>query len=115
MMHQCIIIAMALVCKPRLLIADEPTTTLGVTIQGQILDLVKELQAEARIAVLLVTQDMDVVTEIADRIMYHGEAIEAGATADVFSGGTRPSTKALLSAVPTLGHSSALGKPASEK
>lgn len=104
-MRQRVMIAMALACKPKLLIADEPTTALDVTIQGQILDLIKELQAEEAMAVLFITHDMGVVAEIADRtlVMYHGEAIEAAATVDVFKGGTQPYTKALLSAVPKLG------------
>ena len=104
-MRQRVMIAMALACKPKLLIADEPTTALDVTIQGQIIDLIKDLQAEEGMAVLFVTHDMGVVAEIADRtlVMYQGEAIEAGETADIFHGGKRPYTRALLAAVPRLG------------
>lgn len=112
-MRQRVMIAMALACRPKLLIADEPTTALDVTIQGQILDLIKELQAEERMAVLFITHDMGVVAEIADRtlVMYHGEAIETGATAEVFRDGAKPYTRALLSAVPKLGAMRGLTHP----
>jgi len=104
-MRQRVMIAMALASKPRLLIADEPTTALDVTIQGQILDLIKVLQEEEGMSVLFVTHDMGVVAEIADRtiVMYRGEAVETGATADIFHRGQHPYTRALLSAVPKLG------------
>jgi peptide/nickel transport system ATP-binding protein len=104
-MRQRVMIAMALASKPRLLIADEPTTALDVTIQGQILDLIKVLQQEEGMSVLFVTHDMGVVAEIADRtiVMYRGEAVETGATADIFHRGQHPYTRALLSAVPKLG------------
>nr|WP_205926124.1 ABC transporter ATP-binding protein [Rhizobium sp. P38BS-XIX] len=114
-MRQRVMIAMALACRPKLLIADEPTTALDVTIQGQILDLIKELQAEEQMAVLFITHDMGVVAEVADRtlVMYQGEAIEAGDTADIFHRGKRAYTQALLSAVPKLG--SMKGRPHPEK
>ncbi|MBN9245056.1 MAG: ABC transporter ATP-binding protein [Mesorhizobium sp.] len=104
-MRQRVMIAMALASRPRLLIADEPTTALDVTIQGQILDLIKVLQEEEGMSVLFITHDMGVVAEIADRtiVMYRGEAIETGATADIFRNGQKPYTRALLSAVPRLG------------
>ena len=104
-MRQRVMIAMALASRPRLLIADEPTTALDVTIQGQILDLIKMLQEEEGMSVLFITHDMGVVAEIADRIivMYRGEAIETGATEDIFRNGRQPYTRALLSAVPRLG------------
>ncbi|MCB5203560.1 ABC transporter ATP-binding protein [Neorhizobium sp. T786] len=104
-MRQRVMIAMALASKPRLLIADEPTTALDVTIQGQILDLIKTLQEEEGTSVLFITHDMGVVAEVADRtvVMYRGEQVETGATADIFHRGKHPYTRALLSAVPVLG------------
>jgi ABC-type glutathione transport system ATPase component len=104
-MRQRVMIAMALASRPKLLIADEPTTALDVTIQGQILDLIKVLQEEEGMAVLFITHDMGVVAEISDRtiVMYRGEAVESGPTADIFHRGKHPYTRALLSAVPRLG------------
>ena len=104
-MRQRVMIAMALATKPKLLIADEPTTALDVTIQGQILDLIKTLQEEEGTSVLFITHDMGVVAEIADRtvVMYQGEQVETGATTDIFHRGQHPYTRALLSAVPVLG------------
>ncbi|WP_132961217.1 ABC transporter ATP-binding protein, partial [Rhizobium sp. BK251] len=104
-MRQRVMIAMALASRPKLLIADEPTTALDVTIQGQILDLIKVLQEEEGMSVLFITHDMGVVAEIADRtiVMYRGEAVEAGDTADIFHRGKHPYTRALLAAVPRLG------------
>jgi peptide/nickel transport system ATP-binding protein len=104
-MRQRVMIAMALASRPKLLIADEPTTALDVTIQGQILDLIKVLQEEEGMSVLFITHDMGVVAEIADRtiVMYRGEAVETGTTDDIFRRGKHPYTRALLSAVPRLG------------
>jgi len=104
-MRQRVMIAMALASKPKLLIADEPTTALDVTIQGQILDLIKVLQEEEGMSVLFITHDMGVVAEIADRtiVMYRGEAVESGPTEEIFHHGKHPYTRALLSAVPKLG------------
>src|SRR5471032_1123153 len=104
-MRQRVMIAMALALKPKLLIADEPTTALDVTIQGQILDLIKTLQEEEGMAVLFITHDMGVVAEIADRtlVMYRGECVESGETADLFHHPKHPYTRALLAAVPKLG------------
>lgn len=104
-MRQRVMIAMALASRPRLLIADEPTTALDVTIQGQILDLIKALQEENGMSVLFITHDMGVVAEVADRtiVMYRGEAVESGPTEDIFHHGKHPYTRALLSAVPRLG------------
>ncbi|MGO8119355.1 hypothetical protein AB9F43_32865, partial [Rhizobium leguminosarum] len=78
--------------RPKLLIADEPTTALDVTIQGQILDIIKMLQDEEGTSVLFITHDMGVVAEIADRtvVMYRGEQVESGATADIFHSGKHP-------------------------
>jgi peptide/nickel transport system ATP-binding protein len=109
-MRQRVMIAMALACKPKLLIADEPTTALDVTIQAQILELIKTLQDEEGMSVLFITHDMGVVAEIADRtvVMYNGDEIETGNTEDIFARPQKPYTKALLSAVPKLG--SMIGK-----
>jgi glutathione transport system ATP-binding protein len=104
-MRQRVMIAMALSCKPRLLIADEPTTALDVTIQAQILALVRLLQEEMHMAVMFITHDMGVVAEVADRVvvMYRGEKVEEGSADAVFHAPRHPYTRALLSAVPTLG------------
>jgi peptide/nickel transport system ATP-binding protein len=104
-MRQRVMIAMALACKPRLLIADEPTTALDVTIQAQILELLKELQQEEEMSILFITHDMGVVAEIADRtvVMYGGQAVETDATARIFASPSHPYTRSLLAAVPRLG------------
>ncbi|MDI3564227.1 ABC transporter ATP-binding protein [Bradyrhizobium sp. Arg816] len=104
-MRQRVMIAMALACKPKLLIADEPTTALDVTIQAQILELLKELQQEEGMSILFITHDMGVVAEIADRtvVMYGGQAVETDATARIFATPSHPYTSALLAAVPRLG------------
>ena len=104
-MRQRVMIAMALASRPKLLIADEPTTALDVTIQGQILDLIKMLQDEQGTSVLFITHDMGVVAEVADRtvVMFRGDQVETGATADIFHRGKHHYTRALLSAVPVLG------------
>jgi peptide/nickel transport system ATP-binding protein len=104
-MRQRVMIAMALASRPKLLIADEPTTALDVTIQGQILDLIKTLQDEEGMSVLFITHDMGVVAEIADRtlVMYRGDMVESGLTGQIFLHGREPYTRALLAAVPKLG------------
>ncbi|WP_081316755.1 dipeptide ABC transporter ATP-binding protein [Pantoea stewartii] len=104
-MRQRVMIAMALSCKPALLIADEPTTALDVTIQAQILQLIRELQKEMQMGVIFITHDMGVVAEMADRVqvMYRGEVLENAPTAELFSAPQQPYTRALLAAVPTLG------------
>ncbi|WP_372921968.1 ABC transporter ATP-binding protein [Roseovarius sp.] len=113
-MRQRVMIAIALACRPALLIADEPTTALDVTIQAQILQLIKSLQAEIGMAVLFITHDMGVVAEVADRVvvMYHGRKVEDGPTQEVFAAPRHSYTRALLSAIPRLG--SMAGKPAPE-
>ncbi len=95
-------IAMALVCRPALLIADEPTTALDVTIQAQILKLIVELQHELGMAVLLITHDLGVVANVAEEIvvMYHGEVMESGTLDDIFRRARHPYLQALLRAVP---------------
>ncbi|NGN41616.1 ABC transporter ATP-binding protein [Mesorhizobium sp. CGMCC 1.15528] len=104
-MRQRVVIAIALACSPQLLIADEPTTALDVTIQAQILELIKVLQEEEGMSVLFITHDMGVVAEISDRtvVMYRGEAVETGTTQEIFQHAKHPYTRALLSAVPKLG------------
>ncbi len=104
-MRQRVCIAMALACGPELLIADEPTTALDVTIQAQILELLKRLQKEHRLAVLFITHDLGVVAEFADRVvlMRHGEKVEEGPVREVFAAPKHPYTKGLLACRPRLG------------
>ena len=113
-MRQRVMIAMALSCKPALLIADEPTTALDVTIQAQILQLIRGLQDEMNMGVIFITHDMGVVAEVADRVlvMYHGEKVEEGASGPLFAAPVHPYTKALLAAVPRLGAMSGTHSPA---
>ena len=101
-LRQRAMIAMALICRPALLIADEPTTALDVTVQAQILKLVKDLQQELGMAVLMITHDLGVVANMADDlvVMYHGRIVEAGSAEDVFRRAQHPYLKALLRAVP---------------
>jgi len=110
-MRQRVMIAMALACKPKLLIADEPTTALDVTIQAEILELIKLLQDEEGMSVMFITHDMGVVAEIADRtvVMLSGNAVEQAPTARLFTSAREPYTRALLAAVPRLG--SMKGRP----
>lgn len=104
-MRQRVMIAMALSCRPAVLIADEPTTALDVTIQAQILQLIKVLQQEMSMGVIFITHDMGVVADIADRVlvMYQGEAVETGSVEQIFHAPTHPYTQTLLAAVPQLG------------
>ena len=104
-MRQRVMIAMALSCRPALLIADEPTTALDVTIQAQILTLIRLLQDEMRMAVMFITHDMGVVAEVADRVvvMHDGLKVEEGAAERIFHAPAQPYTRALLAAVPKLG------------
>ncbi|WP_312628869.1 glutathione ABC transporter ATP-binding protein GsiA [Scandinavium sp.] len=112
-MRQRVMIAMALSCRPAVLIADEPTTALDVTIQAQILQLIDVLQKEMAMGVIFITHDMGVVADIADRVlvMYQGEAVETGSVEQIFSAPQHPYTKALLAAVPTLGSMSGTDLP----
>ncbi len=104
-MRQRVMTAMALACEPQLLIADEPTTALDVTIQAQILALIRNLQREMGMAVVFITHDMGVVAELADRVvvMYHGRIVEENDIESLFHAPQHPYTKALLKAVPQLG------------
>ena len=113
-MRQRVMIAMALSCKPSLLIADEPTTALDVTIQAQILQLIRQLQEEMGMAVIFITHDMGVVAEVADRVlvMYHGEAVEEGTCEQIFHNPRLPYTQSLLAAVPRLGSMRGTDEPA---
>jgi len=101
-LRQRAMIAMALICRPALLIADEPTTALDVTIQAQILKLMRDLQAELGMAVLVITHDLGVVANMAEEIvvLYHGKVMESGTLRDIFERPTHPYLRALLHAVP---------------
>lgn len=101
-MRQRVMIAMALSCKPNIIIADEPTTALDVTIQAQILDLLKELQAEMEAGIILITHDLGVVAEMADRVavLYAGQVIEIGSVSQIFKNPQHPYTKSLLKSIP---------------
>jgi len=113
-MRQRVVIAMAMACRPQLLIADEPTTALDVTIQAEILGLIKRLKREFGMAVLFITHDMAVVAQLADRVvvMRHGEKVEEGPVERIFADPQAEYTKALLASVPKLGEMR--GKPAPE-
>jgi oligopeptide transport system ATP-binding protein len=103
-MRQRVMIAIALSCRPSLLIADEPTTALDVTVQAQILELLKRLQAETGMAILFITHNFGVVAEIAQRtmVMYAGKIVEAGPVGEVFHAPRMPYTRALLDSLPRL-------------
>jgi oligopeptide/dipeptide ABC transporter ATP-binding protein len=104
-MAQRVMIAMALACEPELLIADEPTTALDVTIQAQILDLMRHLQEETGTAIILITHDLGVVAEMADRVavMYAGEIVEQADVRTLFAAPRHPYTRGLIGAVPVPG------------
>jgi peptide/nickel transport system ATP-binding protein len=106
-MRQRVMIAIALACNPRLLIADEPTTALDVTIQAQILDLMADLKRRVGAAIIIITHDLGVVAEIAERVivMYAGRKVEEARVADLFRAPRHPYTRGLLAAVPRLGAS----------
>jgi len=105
-MRQRVMVAMALACRPRLLIADEPTTALDVTIQAQIIELINELKGENNTAVIIITHDLGVVAEMADQVavMYAGHVVENARVQDLFDSPQHPYTQALLGAVPRLRH-----------
>ncbi len=104
-MRQRVVIAIAIACSPRILICDEPTTALDVTIQAQILDLLKNLREKYRLSIILITHDLGVVANIADRVavMYAGDMIEIGTSEEIFYDAKHPYTWALLSSLPQIG------------
>ncbi|MFT4578611.1 MAG: oligopeptide/dipeptide ABC transporter ATP-binding protein [Nitrospinales bacterium] len=115
-MRQRVMIAMALACEPKVLIADEPTTALDVLIQAQILELLEDLIKETGMSMLLITHDLGVVTEIAERVMvmYAGEGVETGPTKDLLDNPHHPYTKGLISSRPHLGSTRKKGQRLSE-
>jgi len=104
-MRQRVMIAMALSCNPKLLIADEPTTALDATIQAQILELMRELRERLGMSILLITHDLGVIAEMVDEVavMYAGRIVERGPVADIFASPQHPYTEALLQSIPLLG------------
>ena len=113
-MRQRVMIAMALSCDPKVLIADEPTTALDVTIQAQILGLMRDLREQTGAAVLIITHDMGVVAEVADDVvvMNRAKVVEHGSAVDIFENPTEPYTQALLASVPRLGSMQGRSEPA---
>ncbi|MBF1050782.1 MAG: ABC transporter ATP-binding protein [Peptostreptococcaceae bacterium] len=103
-MRQRVMIAMALSCKPQIIIADEPTTALDVTIQAQILDLLTDLQNEIKAGIILITHDLGVVAQMADRVavMYAGQVVELGESKEIFSNPLHPYTRSLLHSIPQM-------------
>jgi peptide/nickel transport system ATP-binding protein/oligopeptide transport system ATP-binding protein len=103
-MRQRVMIAMALSCTPDILIADEPTTALDVTIQAQILELLEQLQQDFGMAVLMITHDLGIIAEVADRVavMYAGKIVETGGVEEIFTDPRHPYTRGLLASVPKL-------------
>ncbi len=103
-MRQRVMIAMALSCEPKLLIADEPTTALDVTIQAQILELLADLRAKHAMAILLITHDLGVVAEVCDRVvvMYAGQVVESGSVHEIFADPRHPYTRGLLGSLPSV-------------
>ncbi len=111
-MRQRAMIAMALACRPKLLIADEPTTALDVTIQAQILDLILGLQEELRMAVMMITHDLGVIAEVSDEVvvMYAGQVVERGTIEEMFTQARHPYTVGLMASIPQLGRKFTTGK-----
>ncbi len=111
-LRQRVVIAQALMCEPKLIIADEPTTALDVTVQAQILRLIKEIQFEIDAGVILITHDLGVVAQMADRVqvMYAGKSVETGTAADVFARPSHPYTRGLLSCIPNPDNPGHLGQ-----
>src|SRR5690606_25074868 len=103
-MRQRVMIAMALSCNPKLLIADEPTTALDVTIQAQILDLMRDLQHELGTAIIMITHDLGVIAELVEEVvvMYTGVIVESGDTETIFKNPQHPYTQGLLASIPRL-------------
>ncbi|MBQ6481153.1 MAG: ABC transporter ATP-binding protein [Anaerolineaceae bacterium] len=112
-MKQRVVIAMALACNPELLIADEPTTALDVTIQAQVLDVIKELRNKYKTSVLLITHDLGVVAELCDKVavIYFGEIVEHGTLEDIFDHPLHPYTKGLFASLPKIGDPTERLKP----
>jgi oligopeptide/dipeptide ABC transporter ATP-binding protein len=104
-MRQRVCVAIAIACKPRLLIADEPTTALDVTVQAQILEVIQRIQSELKTAVVLITHDLGIVARVTDRVqvMYAGRAVERGSVHEIFARPTHPYTQGLLNSLPVLG------------
>ena len=104
-MQQRIMIAMALACEPQLLVADEPTTALDVTIQKQIIDLLKEVRKELNMAIILITHNFGIVKDFADKVivMYRGKIVERGTTEQILNNPQHPYTQALINCIPKLG------------
>ena len=98
-------IAMALICEPKVLIADEPTTALDVTIQAQILELFKEIQRKTGVTIILITHDLGVVAEVADRVavMYAGQIVELATVEELFTNPKHPYTRSLFNSIPQMG------------
>jgi len=103
-MRQRVMIALAMVCNPQLLIADEPTTALDVTVQAQILELMKKLQEQLGMSIIIITHDLGIVADVSDRVvvMYAGQIVETGLTSEIFASTKHPYTKKLLASVPRL-------------
>jgi ABC-type dipeptide/oligopeptide/nickel transport system ATPase component len=101
-MRQRVMIAIALACRPPLIIADEPTTALDVTIQAQVLELLRELKERFQLALMLITHDFGVIAEMADRVavMYRGQVVEEGPVRQILRAPVHPYTRSLLAAVP---------------
>ena len=112
-MKQRVVIAMALACNPKLLIADEPTTALDVTIQAQVLDLMKKLKDQYNTSMILITHDLGIVAEICDNvaIMYAGEIVEYGSLRDIFKDARHPYTKGLFGCIPDIASQSSMLTP----
>ena len=111
-MRQRVMIAMALACRPEILVADEPTTALDVTVQAQIFDLLRQLQKERGTAILMITHDMGAIAEMADRVMvmYAGRVVERGTTEQILRNPAHPYTQGLIACLPKLGSSAANGR-----
>jgi peptide/nickel transport system ATP-binding protein/oligopeptide transport system ATP-binding protein len=111
-MRQRVMIAMALSCRPRLLLADEPTTALDVTIQAQILELMENLKEQLGMAILLITHDLGLIAQMASRVivMYAGQVIEEGPVMDLFHEPLHPYTRGLLGSIPILGRKFTTGR-----